>query len=145
MRFIFNSIVEGKTVSDVYKELNVMGIKTRTNSKFAFNSIVRIVNNEVCKGTIVSNKYLNKNSMRPKSEWNYIPDVHPTIVDEATWEKQTKLLIHIRSHLLGVGIKSIQLLNSFFLGRYKGLRRYIQVKCTSRFVVIVKIGLTCMN
>ncbi|MGG0232747.1 recombinase family protein [Bacillus tropicus] len=92
VRFIFNSIVNGKTVSDVYKELNAMGTKTRTNSKFAFNSIVRIVNNEVYKGTIVSNKYLNKNAMRPKNEWNYIPDVHPAIVDEAMWEKANKIV-----------------------------------------------------
>ncbi|MFJ6030592.1 recombinase family protein [Bacillus toyonensis] len=92
VEFIFNSIVNGKTVSDVYHELNMMKVKTRTNSTFAFNSVVRIVNNEAYKGTIVSNKYLDKNTMRPKDEWHYVSDVHPAIVDEATWEKANKIV-----------------------------------------------------
>ncbi|MEH7668974.1 recombinase family protein [Bacillus sp. JJ689] len=90
--FIFDSIVNGKTVSDVYHELNKMGVKTRTNSTFAFNSVIRIVNNEAYKGTIVSNKYLDKNTMRPKSEWHYVSDVHPAIVDEVTWDKANKIV-----------------------------------------------------
>ncbi|PGM93271.1 recombinase family protein [Bacillus cereus] len=92
VQFIFNSIINGKTVSDVYHELNMMKVKTRTNSTFAFNSIVRIVNNEAYKGTIVSNKYLEKNAMRPKHEWHYVSDVHPAIVDEATWDKANKIV-----------------------------------------------------
>ncbi|PFD84329.1 recombinase [Bacillus anthracis] len=92
VQFIFNSIVNGKTVSDVYHELNMMKVKTRTNSKFAFNSVVRIVNNEAYKGTIVSNKYLDKNAMRPKDEWHYVSNVHPAIVDEATWKKANKIV-----------------------------------------------------
>lgn len=92
VKFIFDSIVKGKTVSDVYHELNKMGVKTRTNSTFAFNSVVRIVHNEAYKGTIVSNKYLDKNEMRPKNEWHYVENVHPAIVDEATWEKANKIV-----------------------------------------------------
>lgn len=92
VQFIFNSIINGKTVSNVYHELNMMKVKTRTNSTFAFNSIVRIVNNEAYKGTIVSNKYLDKNAMRPKSEWHYVENVHPAIVDETTWEKANKIV-----------------------------------------------------
>ncbi|WP_074618768.1 recombinase family protein [Bacillus cereus] len=92
VKFIFNSIVNGKTVSDVYHGLNMMKVKTRTNSTFAFNSVVRIVNNEAYKGTIVSNKYLDKNAMRPKDEWHYVENVHPAIVDEATWEKANKIV-----------------------------------------------------
>ncbi|MED3199003.1 recombinase family protein [Bacillus toyonensis] len=92
VEFIFNSIVNGKTVSDVYHELNMMKVKTRTNSTFAFNAVVRIVNNEAYKGTIVSNKYLDKNAMRPKNEWHYVENVHPAIVDEATWEKANKIV-----------------------------------------------------
>ncbi|AJH62280.1 site-specific recombinase [Bacillus cereus 95/8201] len=93
VQFIFNSIVNhGKTVSDVYHELNKMGVKTKNNSTFAFNSVIRIVNNEAYKGTIVSNKYLDKNTMRPKNEWHYVSNVHPAIVDEATWEKANKIV-----------------------------------------------------
>lgn len=112
----------GKTVSDVYTELNAMGTKTRTNSKFAFNSIVRIVNNEVYKGTIASNKYLNKNVMRPKNEWNYIEHVHPAIVDETTWEKANKIVTTYRFQLHGLGTKSTQQPSSFFVGIVEGCR-----------------------
>ncbi|MDY8162305.1 recombinase family protein [Bacillus thuringiensis] len=92
VKFIFDSIVNGKTVSDVYHELNKMGVKTRTNSTFAFNSVVRIINNEAYKGSIVSNKYLDKNEMRPKHEWHYVSNVHPAIVNEAMWEKANKIV-----------------------------------------------------
>ncbi|MEW4262450.1 recombinase family protein [Priestia megaterium] len=91
-QFIFNSIIEGKTVSDVYHELNRMGVKTRTNSKFAFNSIMRIVTNEVYKGTIVSNRYIAKDKQKPKSEWIYTHNAHEPIVDEQRWSKANKIV-----------------------------------------------------
>jgi len=92
VQFIFNSIIEGKTVSDVYHELNKIGVKTRTNSQFAFNSIMRIVNNEVYKGTIVSNRYIAKDEQKPKSEWIYIDNAHEPIVDQQTWDRANKIV-----------------------------------------------------
>ncbi|MCU7708401.1 recombinase family protein [Priestia sp. JV24] len=92
VQFIFNSIVDGKTVSDVYHALNKMGVKTRTNSKFAFNSIMRIVTNEAYKGTIVSNRYIAKDKQKPKSEWIYIDNAHEPIVDKQTWDRANKIV-----------------------------------------------------
>lgn len=92
VRFIFNSIVDGKTVSDVYHDLNKMGVKTKNNSKFAFNSIMRIVTNEAYKGTIVSNRYVAKDKQKPKSEWIYTHNAHEPIVDEQTWSKANKIV-----------------------------------------------------
>ncbi|MGG3911266.1 recombinase family protein [Peribacillus simplex] len=93
IKFIFNSIVEGKTVSDVYHQLNKMGVKTRTNGKFFFNSIVRIVNNEAYKGTIISNRTIGRHeAIRPKEEWIVVENAHPAIIDEAIWEKANKIV-----------------------------------------------------
>ncbi|MFV5316280.1 recombinase family protein [Priestia megaterium] len=92
VQFIFKSIVDGKTVSDVYHELNGMGVKTKNNSKFAFNSIMRIVTNDAYKGTIVSNRYIAKDKQKPKGEWIYIHNAHEPIVDEETWNKANKIV-----------------------------------------------------
>ncbi|CAK8580897.1 recombinase family protein [Priestia megaterium] len=92
VQFIFNSIVDGKTVSDVYHDLNAMGVKTKNNSKFAFNSIMRIVTNEAYKGTIVSNRYIAKDKQKPKSEWIYTHNAHEPIVTKETWDKANKIV-----------------------------------------------------
>lgn len=92
IQFIFNSIVDGKTVSDVYRDLNKMGVKTKNNSKFAFNSIMRIVTNEAYKGIIVSNRYIAKDKQKPKSEWIYTHNAHEPIVDEQKWNKANKIV-----------------------------------------------------
>lgn len=92
VQFIFNSIVDGRTVSEVYHQLNRMGVKTKNSSKFAFNSIMRIVNNEVYKGTIVSNRYIAKDKQKPKNEWIYIDNAHEPIVNKQTWDRANKIV-----------------------------------------------------
>lgn len=59
-----------------------------------------------------------------------------------------KLLIHTRFQLQELRIKSIQQLNSFIVGtaeECKGHKWHIQEKCTSRFIDIVKTGLSSMS
>lgn len=93
IKFIFNSIVQGKIITHVFGELNGMGIKTRTGRKFSFNSIVRIVNNEVYKGTIISNKILGKHDgIRPQNEWVIKPKAHEAIIDDETWDLANKIV-----------------------------------------------------
>ncbi|WHX99297.1 recombinase family protein [Neobacillus sp. DY30] len=93
VRFIFNAIVNGKTVSDVYHELNGMGIKTRSGRKFHFNAIERIVNNYAYKGTIVNNRIIgHHDGERPKNEWIIVENVHPAIIDEEIWEKANTIV-----------------------------------------------------
>lgn len=93
VKFIFNSIVQGKLVTHVFEELNAMGIKTRTGSDFSFNSIVRIVNNEIYKGTIISNKIIGKNTgIRPKSDWIIKPNAHESIIDDETWALANRII-----------------------------------------------------
>ena len=92
IRFIYNSIVSGKTVSDVYHELNKLKIKTRTGSNFHHNSILRIVNNEAYKGTIVGNRVIGQHDgERPRSEWIVVENAHPPIIDEDVWHRAVKI------------------------------------------------------
>lgn len=69
-----------------------MGIKTRQGYDFKYNSIVRIVNNEAYKGTIASNKTIGQYKPRPKEEWIMVHNVHPAIVDEATWDSANRIV-----------------------------------------------------
>ncbi|RXY98545.1 recombinase family protein [Fictibacillus sp. S7] len=103
IHFIFNSLIEGKTVSEVFTALNNMGVKTKTGSKFNFRAIERIVNNEAYKGTLVYHQYESldeyrkdqkrkKTKQRPKDEWKRIPDAHTAIIDEVTWEKANRIV-----------------------------------------------------
>ncbi len=102
IEYIFHSIVNGKTVTEVFTSLNAMGIKTRTGHKFHFHAIERIVNNEAYKGTLVYNQHMitgekrkdgkNRTKKRPKEEWKRILNAHPAIIDETTWEKANKIV-----------------------------------------------------
>ncbi|EJV49968.1 recombinase family protein [Bacillus toyonensis] len=91
--YIFKAIADGKTIPEICHELNeVMGVRTRTGKKFAYNSICRIVNNEVYTGTLVYNKYWKKRKERPKDEWKRIKNTHPAIIDEKTWAKVNEIV-----------------------------------------------------
>ncbi|MEB9551090.1 recombinase family protein [Bacillus cereus] len=91
--YIFKAIADGKTIPEVCHELNeVMGVRTRTGKKFAYNSICRIVNNEVYTGALIYNKYWKKRKERPKNEWKRIENAHPAIIDKETWGKVNKLV-----------------------------------------------------
>lgn len=102
IEFIFNSIANGKTITEVLKDLNKMGVKTRTGHNFHYNAVLRVVNNEAYKGTLVYNQYINTNEKRldgkyktkkrPKEEWKRIPNAHPAIIEEVTWEKVNEIV-----------------------------------------------------
>jgi site-specific DNA recombinase len=94
IKYIFQSILDGKTISEVYKSMNQMGVKTKTGSKFAYNSILRIINNEAYKGTIISNRIIGKHGevKRPEKEWIVAENAHKPIIDEESWEKANKIV-----------------------------------------------------
>ena len=140
--YIFKAIADGKTIPDICHELNeVMGVRTRTGKKFAYNSICRIVNNEVYTGTLVYNKYWKNGKNVQKLNGNGLRILILLSLMKKRGQRSMKLLIHTRFQLQEVGIKSIQQLNSFFVEtveKCKGHKWHIQAKCTSRFVDIVK-------
>jgi len=93
VRYIFNEIVNGTLIPTLIQQLSTMGIKTRDDKAFHYNSIVRIINNEVYKGTIISNRTIGKHeSIRPKEEWIIVHNAHEPIVDAEIWEKANKLV-----------------------------------------------------
>ncbi|MGW5979331.1 recombinase family protein [Bacillus mycoides] len=92
IQFIFSEIIKGTTIPALIRQLNKMGIKTRQGYDFKYNSIVRIVNNEAYKGTIASNKTIGQYKLRPKEEWVMVHNVHPAIVEEATWDSANKIV-----------------------------------------------------
>ncbi|BCD01261.1 serine recombinase [Bacillus cereus] len=92
IQFIFSEIIRGTTIPSLIRQLNNMGIKTRQGYDFKYNSIVRIVNNEAYKGTIAGNKTIGQYKPRPKEEWLMVHNVHPAIVDEATWDSANRIV-----------------------------------------------------
>ncbi|AOZ89331.1 recombinase [Bacillus xiamenensis] len=94
IKFIFSEIVKGTTIPDLIRQLEKMGLKTREGKSFHYNSILRIINNEAYKGTIVSNKTIGKHSseIRPKEEWIIVHNAHPAIIDEKTWNTANKIV-----------------------------------------------------
>ncbi|WP_445490443.1 recombinase family protein [Niallia sp. 03133] len=95
IQFIFSEIVKGTTIPDLINQLKNMGIKTRQGYDFHYNAILRLINNEAYKGTIISNRCIGKHSsggLRPKEEWIIVHNAHPAIIDEKTWESANKIV-----------------------------------------------------
>lgn len=94
IQFIFSEIVKGTLIPNILKQLENMGIKTREGNSFHYNSILRIINNEAYKGTIVSNRTTGKhaNTIRPKDEWIIVHNAHESIIDENTWNEANKIV-----------------------------------------------------
>lgn len=94
IRFIFSQIIKTTTIPDLIRQLDGMGLKTREGKPFHYNSILRIIKNEVYKGTIISNRTIGKHSsnIRPKNEWIIVHNAHPAIIEEKTWELANKVV-----------------------------------------------------
>ncbi|PGZ98801.1 recombinase [Bacillus pseudomycoides] len=74
VRFIFDSIVQGKTVPDLIRDLDRLHIKTRTGSKWHYNAILRIVNNEAYKGALHGLEGTHE-GMVSKDTWKKVNDI----------------------------------------------------------------------
>jgi site-specific DNA recombinase len=93
IRFIFNEVVKGATIPVIVEQLTLMGATTRDGKPFRYNSILRLINNECYKGTLISNKTIGKHEgTRPKDEWIVVNNCHEAIVEEDVWEKANQLV-----------------------------------------------------
>jgi site-specific DNA recombinase len=93
IKFIFESIIDNKTIPEIVTNLNMMGIRTRSGYSFRYNSILRILNNECYKGTIISNRIKGKhNDFKPMSDWVIVENAHTAIVSEKMWNKVNKIV-----------------------------------------------------
>ncbi|MFC0043786.1 recombinase family protein [Metabacillus iocasae] len=62
IKYIFAEVVKGTTIPDLLRKLKSMEMKTRQGYDFKYNSIQRIITNEACKGTIISNRTIDRYS-----------------------------------------------------------------------------------
>lgn len=93
IKFIFNEIVNGTLIPNVVEQLKVMGIKTREGKDFHYNSILRLINNECYKGTLISNRLKGRHhGIKSKEDWIIVHNNHEPIVDEDVWEKANQIV-----------------------------------------------------
>ncbi len=93
IQFIFSEVVKGTTIPNLINQLKNMGIKTRQGGDFHYNAILRLINNEAYKGTIISNRTVGKHDdIRPKEDWIIVHNAHPSIIDENTWNTANKIV-----------------------------------------------------
>jgi site-specific DNA recombinase len=92
VKFIFKSIISGRTIPEIENTLNQGGKSTRDGFSFRYNSILRIIKNECYRGTIISNRYKGRYHERPMSEWLIVENAHPAIVDEDIWYSANEIV-----------------------------------------------------
>ncbi|MCO0597281.1 recombinase family protein [Peribacillus butanolivorans] len=98
---------EGKVVRDIYEwynnglgyknisnELNMLGIKPKSNQVWQLTSIQRIIHNTIYKGTFILNQFSSvkvggrkKQIRNPPEKWLIFENHHPAIVDKDVWDK----------------------------------------------------------
>lgn len=93
VKFIFQEIANGTTIPELVRLLKQMGKRTRQNADFHYNAILRIVNNEAYKGTVISNRQVGKHGAnRPREEWIIVENAHEAIIDSDIWEKANQIV-----------------------------------------------------
>ncbi|KZB89792.1 hypothetical protein A2U94_19665 [Bacillus sp. VT 712] len=96
VRLAFQLIIDDVGVDNISIELNKLGYRTNRGNHFHGNTVKRMIQSEIYKGWIVSNKLKGRNEyqgkIRPSEEWIIVKDAHPPIIDEKTWDKANKAL-----------------------------------------------------
>lgn len=96
VRLAFQFVIDGKGVDNIAIELNKIGYRTNKGNYFHGHTVRRMVQSEIYKGWIVSNRIKGRNitdGVRPKEEWIIVKDaVKPCIIDEKTWDKANEAL-----------------------------------------------------
>ncbi len=90
---IFQNCLDGKSLADTRRELNVEGITTRQGNQWCVWSLSAILRNEIYTGDLLLQKTFTPDSIRsaPKKNNGELPqylveDDHPAIIDKATFE-----------------------------------------------------------
>ena len=91
VRKIFTDFANGKTPSEIKRELLGMNIQTTTGKHYSFDNIKYILGNETYRGdkklwkTPARDLYTKKTDPTQKRESIYLKDDHEAIVDDVTW------------------------------------------------------------
>ncbi|MGP4071294.1 recombinase family protein [Piscibacillus sp. B03] len=96
VRLAYQWVIDGMGVDNVAIELNKLGYRTNKGKYFHGHTIKRMIEAEIYKGWIVSNKIKGRNKtegkLRPEDEWIIVKDAHEPIIDEDTWDKANESL-----------------------------------------------------
>ena len=79
VRFIFHEYVNGKTLDEICRHLNEMGVPTKKGGKWAKYTISRILKNPIYAGYLEWNGIIKKNN-------------HEPIIDKKTYNKAQKII-----------------------------------------------------
>jgi len=104
VRWVFQSVIAGESLSGIARELNQRGIRRAFDGEWNSDRIREMVTNEKYKGDSLlqkkyRNNYLEKKLMRNKGTLTryYVTDTHPAIIDEATFDAAQEVMRGIRS------------------------------------------------
>ena len=152
VKFIFKSIAEGWTYSEVIAELNKMGAKTRTGKTFGKNSIYSILRNEKYTGVYMFNQSTSKD-IRGKRNSHTKKDAAdiirieggvPAIIDKELFNAVQVVLDNRRPldrtkpfakevYLLSGKVYCAKCGNTYCGNRmYKNNKLYVKYKCNTR-------------
>lgn len=96
VKLAFQLVIDGMGIDNISVELNKLGYRTNKGNHFHGNTVKRIIQSEIYKGWIVSNRIkgrnINEGKLRSKEDWIIVKDAHTPIVDEETWDKANKVL-----------------------------------------------------
>ncbi|WP_252235070.1 recombinase family protein [Clostridium sp. ZS1] len=97
---IFEMYVDGYTNREIIEEVNLMGVRTKSNKSFSKNSISSILKNEKYTGVYIFNRTFKKdpngkrntNKSKPEDEIIRIEGGMPAIIDKETYQKAQQLM-----------------------------------------------------
>lgn len=120
VRFIFNSYIAGNGFRKIAQQLDEMGVKSSTNTDFSLSTLKRMIRNEKYKGLLISRKSIKNFETKQtvpadKSEWIYIENGVPAIVDEEVWNKANEIL---KERVKKIEIKDNDVYTGYFNGGY---------------------------
>ena len=103
VRWIFNSIIDGKSYREIAESLNAHNVLTRTGTEFKKTSIYEILRNRKYIGECIYNKRASKvngstssRKFKDESQWIVKYDVFPAIVEKDVFD-QVQSIMHRRA------------------------------------------------
>lgn len=138
VRFMFESISQGKSYDHIIRELDRQGFKTRDGNPFGKNLIHEMLKNEKYRGVYIYNRRASKDALgkfnsranKFDDEIIKIEDGMPRIVSDELWQSVNKLMISRKrlKDYSGKKIRAYLLTGKIFCGNcgstYCGSTRY---------------------
>jgi site-specific DNA recombinase len=107
VRLMFRMVLDGHGYSEIIKQLNAAGYKTKAGRSFGKSSVHDILVNRKYKGEFIFNRSIGKDPLtkqrnhhqsKPEEEWVIVQNGIPAIISEADFNRVQELL-HVRKHV----------------------------------------------